>query len=145
MTEEWTFNTHHLWAESRFTALEKYFADLLAERKSGDKEKDELRQKAIEAALASINLRLESMNEFRLALTKQQETLATKEGMEFQRKAFDQQMTLVNQQISTINQALATITGNKTGGEKNTVLVFGIIAAIATLIGIIGIASRFLN
>lgn len=119
MTGEWTFSTLMQWIEAKLDTVHAILDE---------------RAKAITVAFASFEKRMDSTNEWRAALDDQTKTLASR-----------MEVADLKQRIEKLETALASTGGMAAGAQKNTTMIFAIIAAIGTLIGIIGIATRFLN
>lgn len=119
MTDQWTFPTLIKWIEASLATIHA----ILDERAN-----------AVAVAFANFEKRMDTTNEWRAALDDQTKTLAsTKEVADLKLR------------IEKLETLVASTGGMAVGAQKNTTMIFAVIAAIGTLIGIIGIASRFLN
>jgi len=119
MREQWTFSTFMIWVQSQIEGVYRVLEE---------------RAKAILVAIEALNKRFDGTNEWRGALDDQSKLMASKE-----------ELRALRERVEKVEAWILTDRGATAGASKSNTLVFGIIAAIGTLIGIVGIASRFLN
>jgi hypothetical protein len=118
-----------------YVSLKEFLVDKIDELKEYLDVKINASEKAKDTAYASMEKRLEGMNEFRDTLKDQAAKFVTRDELA-------SQLERINILVKSLELSKATLEGKANQSSVNVAMIFSI---LGTLIGLISLASRFIQ
>jgi hypothetical protein len=123
-----------------YVSLKHYFETILEQFQISHRHEHELVSKSVESAEKALNVRLDSMNEFRAQIQSERNLYATREALDLKfdmrDKTADLKANLIDTRIAELEKQINYMRGRQAAFAVGIILVFSAIEVVMRVVGI---------